>query len=402
MKPSAYNIPQIYGDEYMKFLFASDSFKGSLTSEQTIELLTKAAREVFPACECCGVPVADGGEGTVNAVVSATGGRIVTTEVHDPLMNKIHADYGLFDGNKAIIEMAAASGLPLVPEPLRNPMNTTTFGTGELILNALERGCRDISIAIGGSATNDGGMGCMIALGVRFLSAEGMELSGFGKDLAHVAVIDTSRLDKRIHECNITVMCDVKNPLCGINGATYIFSGQKGASPAIMDILEKGMCHYREVIRSQFGIDCDTIEGAGTAGGLGAALKVFLGGRMQSGIETVLQLIDFDNQLKNADLVITGEGCTDSQSVCGKVMQGVGIHAKQMGIPCIGLSGSLGEGAEHIFDDGIASLHCIVNRPMTLACAMSNAERLYYDAAVRMFRMIQVGMRIIIGNNYPI
>ena len=370
----------------MRFLFASDSFKGSLTSEQTIELLTKAANEVFPGCECIGIPVADGGEGTVSAVVSASGGSIVTSEVHDPLMNRITAAYGIIGGNRAVIEMAAASGLTLVPEKLRNPMNTTTFGTGELITNALNRGCRDISVAVGGSATNDGGMGCMRALGVRFISDDGRELSGFGRELSDVAFIDTSGIDKRLKDCRITVMCDVRNPLCSKNGATHTFAKQKGASPEMIDILESGMCSFRDVIRSQSGIDCDMIEGAGAAGGLGAALHVFLGGKMQSGIETVLKLIDFDAKLSGVDLVITGEGCTDSQSVCGKVMMGVGTHAKAQGIRCIGLSGSLGDGADKIFDCGISSLQCIIDRPMTLEYAMENAGRLYYNAAVRMFR----------------
>ena len=378
----------------MKFLFASDSFKGSLTSEQTIELLTKAAGEVFPDCECIGVPVADGGEGTVNAVVSAAKGRLVTAEVHNPLMKKINAAYGITDGNKAIIEMSAASGLPLVPEHLRNPMNTTTYGTGELILDALDRGCRDISAAIGGSASNDGGMGCMKALGMRFLNKNGQELSGFGRELAEVAHIDAGGLDRRLSECSITVMCDVKNPLCGSYGAARTFAKQKGASPEIIELLESGMCNYRDVIKKEFGIDCDTIEGSGAAGGLGAALRVFTGGKMQSGIETVLKLIDFDEKLKDTDLVITGEGCTDSQSIFGKVMYGIGTHAQKFGIPCIGLSGSLGEGAEMLFDCGISSLHCIIDRPMTLEYAMNNAEALYYKAALRLFRTIKTGTDI--------
>ena len=286
----------------MKFLFASDSFKGSLTSERTIQLLTKAANKVFSDCECIGIPVADGGEGTVNAVVSAAGGKIINANVHDPLMNEISASYGLFDGNKAIIEMSAASGLTLVPEHLRNPLNTTTYGTGKLILHALEQGCKEIFVAIGGSATNDGGMGCMKALGVRFLSANGEELHGFGRELSDVAHIDTSHLDKRLNECNITVMCDVKNPLCGKNGATHIFAKQKGATPEIIHFLEKGMCNYHDVIVKEFGIDCDIIEGAGAAGGLGAALNAFPGGKMQSGIETVRRLINFDKKLKDTDL----------------------------------------------------------------------------------------------------
>ena len=226
------------------------------------------------------------------------------------------------------------------------------------------------------------------------LTADGRELSGFGRELADVSVIDTRGLDKRINECSITVMCDVRNPLCGKTGAAYTFAGQKGASPETTEILEKGMCSFRDVIRSQFGTDCDMIEGAGAAGGLGAALEVFLGGRMQSGIETVLQLIGFDEKLKGTDLVITGEGCTDSQSIYGKVMMGVGLHAEKMGVPCIGLSGSLGEGAESIFDYGILSLQCIADRPMTLEYAMENAGKLYYAAAVRMFRMVKAGISI--------
>lgn len=233
----------------MNLLFASDSFKGSLTSAQTIELLTKAARQVFPDCECCGIPVADGGEGTVDAVIAATGGRMVYAEVHDPLINetqKMQAAYGIIDGNRAIIEMSAASGLTLVPEGKRNPLFTTTFGTGELILDALNQWCRDITVAIGGSATNDGGMGCLKALGVKFLSVEGKELDGTGRDLAYVCTIDTSGLDSRIRECRFTVMCDVKNPLCEENGATRTFARQKGASDKDVEQLEAGMMHYRD------------------------------------------------------------------------------------------------------------------------------------------------------------
>lgn len=378
----------------MKLLFASDSFKGSLTSQQTIELLTKAAKQIFPDCVCCGVPVADGGEGTVDAIVSAADGRKCFAKVHDPLMKKTKASYGILDGNKAIIEMSAASGLTLVPDDQRNPLLTTTFGTGELILDALNQGCRDITVAIGGSATNDGGMGCMKALGVKFLSADGKELSGIGINLAFVSTIDTSGMDSRLKDCQFTVMCDVKNPLCGQNGATRTFAKQKGASEKDIEQLEAGMIHYGHLIHTLFGIDCDAIEGAGAAGGLGAALKVFLQADMRSGIETVLRMIHFDEKLRDADLVITGEGCTDSQSVCGKVIQGVGWHAKKYGIPCIGLSGSLGEGSDKTLDDGLHSLHCIVNRPMTLSEAMSNAEALYYDAAVRLFRTIRVGMEI--------
>ena len=378
----------------MKLLFASDSFKGSLTSEKTVELLSRAAGEVFGECECSGVPVADGGEGTVEAVIAAEHGEYINVKVHGPLMEETDSFYGIFDGNKAVIEMAAASGLPMVPEELRNPLNTTTFGTGELILDALKRGYRDISIAIGGSATNDGGMGCARALGVKFLDQDGNELEGFGRDLARVAAIDISGLDERVKDSKITVMCDVTNPLCGKDGATWTFGKQKGATPEIQEELEKGMCSYRDVIRETFGIDCDGIPGTGAAGGLGAALMVFLGGEMKSGIETVLDLIRFDERLEGVDLVVTGEGRTDWQSCFGKVMQGVGMRAKAKGIPVLGLSGSLGKNAMDICDCGISSLMTTVNAPMPLSEALERAEELYYEGALRMFRFVRTGMEI--------
>ncbi|MBR1532952.1 MAG: glycerate kinase [Ruminococcus sp.] len=374
----------------MKLIFASDSFKGSLSSRKTAELLTKAAQEVFGECECIGVPVADGGEGTVDAVIDALNGKKVSVSVHDPLMNRIQASYGIA-GEKAIIEMAAASGLTLVPEDQRDPMNTTTYGTGELVLDALDRGCRELYIAIGGSATNDGGMGCMRALGSKFLNKNGSELSGCGRDLADVAEINLSDLDKRLSDASVTVLCDVKNPLCGENGATYTYAKQKGATPETMELLEKGMQNYRDVIIEKFGIDCDTVEGAGAAGGLGAAFSVFLNAKMQSGIETVLDLIGFDDLLSGADLVITGEGRADAQSVCGKVMKGVALHAKVKGVPVIGLCGSLGDGAELLYDCGVTKLIALSDSAESIEDAIANAERYYFDSAVRLFRSLRNG-----------
>ena len=376
----------------MKLLFASDSFKGSLTSGQTISLLTRAAEEIFGDCETDGVPVADGGEGTVEAVVQAENGKTVKCLVHDPLMRQVEAQYGILDGGRAVIEMASASGLPLVADDLRNPMNTTTFGTGELILDALNRGYRKLYLAIGGSATNDGGMGCARALGVRFLDYEGNELEGFGRDLIRVHEIDISGLDSRLEETQIITMCDVKNPLCGKDGATWTFGAQKGATPQIQERLEEGMLRYRDVIRRTFGIDCDQIESAGAAGGLGAALSVFLKSSMQSGIETVLDLIRFDERLDGVDLVVTGEGRCDWQSCFGKVMQGIGTHAKKMGVPAVGLCGSLGKGALDICKYGISSLMTTTDAPMPMEEALERAEELYYSGALRMFSFIRTGM----------
>ena len=378
----------------MKLLFASDSFKGSLSSEQTVRLLAKAAGEIFGEIEYSGVPVADGGEGTVDAVVAAEHGEYITVEVYGPLMERTAARYGKLDDQRAVIEMAAASGLPMVPRNLRNPLYTSTYGTGEMIRDALDKGFRDISIAIGGSATNDGGMGCARALGVRFLDAQRNELQGTGSDLEKVAEIDVSGLDPRISETKITVMCDVTNPLTGKDGATYTFGAQKGATPEIQARLEAGMINYRDVIMRQFGINADEIRGGGAAGGLGTALMVFLHGEMKSGIDTVLDLINFDKRLEGVDLVVTGEGRTDRQSCFGKVMQGVGERSAKQGIVAVGLSGSLGRDAAQIYSHGIESLITSVDSPMQIEEAISRSEELYYLAAIRMFRFIRAGMKI--------
>ena len=372
----------------MKLLFASDSFKGTLSSEKTIELLTKAAHDVFGECECSGVPVADGGEGTVEAVVKARGGRLVTVPVHGPLMENQFASYGALSGTEAVLEMAAASGLPLVPEDQRNPLLATTYGTGEMVKAALDTGYTDLSIAIGGSATNDGGMGFAAALGVKFFDADGNELIGRGEDLAKVVRMDCSGLDPRVKDAKITVMCDVTNPLTGPDGATYTFGAQKGATPEMQAALEDGMQNYRRLLIEEFGIDPNETPGTGAAGGLGAALLLFCGAEMKSGINTVLDLIGFDDRLDGVDLVVTGEGRTDWQSAFGKVLQGVGERCKAKGIPAVALCGSLGKDYEKIYDCGIQSLLTTVDGCIPLSEAMERAEDLYSRGALRLFRFL--------------
>ena len=373
----------------MKFLFASDSFKGTLSSRRTAELLTRAAQEIFPDCECRCLEVADGGEGTTEAVLSAAGGRRMEAMVCGPLWERRKACCAALDGRRAVMEMAAASGLPLVPAELRDPRNTTSYGTGELIRDALDKGFRDLSIAIGGSATNDGGIGCMRALGVRFLDEDGNELSGCGGDLIKIRSIDRSGMDPRLRDTHVTVMCDVTNPLCGENGATRTFGKQKGGTPEILDELEAGMENYRELLRREFGIDMDEEPGAGAAGGLGAALLSFLRAELRSGIETVLDLIEFDKKLEGVSLVVTGEGRADWQSAFGKVMQGVGRRCLRQGVPAVAIVGSMGDGAEQIFDYGIESMITTVNGVMPLEEALERAEELYLGAARRLFRMLR-------------
>ena len=378
----------------MKFLFASDSLKGTLSSDDTGRLLAKAAKEVFPACICEGIPVADGGEGTVDAVIRAVQGQQIRVKVSDPLMQNRTAYYGKLDENRAIIEMALASGYALVPSEKKNPLYTSSYGTGELIRDALDRGFRDITIAIGGSATNDGGMGCMRALGVRFLDRAGRELMGNGSDLGRLAAIDDSGLDPRIADAVFTVMCDVTNPLCGENGATYTFGPQKGATPEILERLERGMENYRDILIRTYDMNPDTIPGSGAAGGLGAALLVFLRAQLKSGIETVLDLIEFDRRLKGVSLVVTGEGCTDWQSCYGKVVQGVGDRCRKHNVPAVALVGGMGEGAEQIYEHGIRSIVTTVNGIMPPKEAFRNAEILYYQAALRLFRLLKTGMEL--------
>ena len=372
----------------MKFVFASDSFKGTLSSIRTGELLTAAAEEVFPGCSCKTVPMADGGEGTAEAVILATGGKWVPVEVSGPLGEPVSAGYGLLPGGTAIIEMASASGLVLVPPEQRDPRNTSTYGTGELIAAALKAGCTELTIAIGGSATNDGGMGCARALGVRFLDASGHELEGKGGDLAKVAHIDASGLLPAAKAANFTIMSDVDNPLLGPDGATFTFGPQKGAIPEIRDELEAGMENYARVLERDLGADTG-FPGAGAAGGLGAALKIFLGAQMRSGSDAVLDLVHFDEDLKDADFVITGEGRIDWQSAHGKVVSGVGKRCRKAGVPCIAIVGGMGDKAEDMLAL-VDSIIPTVQGPCTLEYAMEHAEELYASAASRVMRILAV------------
>lgn len=382
----------------MKFLFASDSFKGTITSEESAQMLTEAAREVFGSeVECISIPVADGGEGTTEAVIKALGGEWISADVHGPLWQIVRARYGRVasaDGDIAVIEMAEASGLPMLKPEECNPLLTTTYGTGEMIRHALEHGFKQLYIALGGSATNDGGIGCLRALGARFLDSEGKELEGTGADLIRIADIDISGMTPLLEGCRITVMCDVKNPLCGPDGATYTYGAQKGADKNMQDLLEKGMQNYRRIIIDKFGTDPDTLEGSGAAGGLGAAMFIFLKAIPKSGIETVLNLTGFDRLAKDADLVVTGEGRTDWQSAKGKVLYGIGTHCQRLGVPAVALVGGLGKDADIICRYGINSIMTTTPGPMPLQQALDNAHEYYRLAAVRMFRMLKAGMAI--------
>lgn len=374
-----------------RFLFASDSLKGTLSSADTAQLLERAARRHFPGCSCVAVPMADGGEGTVDALVEACGGERVRATVADPLGRPVEAAYGMLPGGRAVIEMAAASGLPLLAPDERNPLLTSTYGTGELILDALRRGARDVTVALGGSATNDGGLGMARALGVRALDAGGRELTGRGADLARVATLDLSGLDARVAAASFSVMCDVDNPLTGPEGASAVFGPQKGATPAMVEELDAGMARYAHVLEDTLGRDFD-VPGAGAAGGLGAGCLAFLGARSQSGIARVLELVGFDALLADADLCVTGEGHADAQTARGKVVAGVGAACAAAGVPCAAVVGGMSADAARL--PGVGAIVPTAIDAMPLEEALARAEELYELAADRLFSLLAMGAHL--------
>lgn len=372
----------------MKLVFAPDSFKGSLSAEQIVDILQAQAQRHFPGCQTECVPVADGGEGTVRALVRAGKGELHTMKVHGPLMEMAEAEYGVLADGTWVFEMAQASGLPMVPPEKRDPRNTTSYGVGELIARALSEGARHILIGIGGSATNDGGMGLLAALGARFAGADGAALPPVGGSLAAVESIDLSSLDPRALKADITVISDVSNPLTGPTGAIYIYGPQKGATPQIADELEAGMVHYAQKFAALLGRSIADFPGAGAAGGLGAALKGVLGARLRSGIDAVLDAVGFDALLDGADLVVTGEGRIDRQTAeFGKVPAGVLNRATRRGVPVAILAGCVGAGAEAIYDLGPCVILPTVSGPTTLEQAMAGAADNVAATADRLFRM---------------
>lgn len=332
-------------------VIASDSFKGSLSSLQVAESVQKGIHSVFPECEVVMVCVADGGEGTVDALLGTLGGRKVLLEVHDPVGRLITASYVILDdGITAVLEMSSASGLPLLKDNERNPMLTSTYGTGEIIADALRRGCRKFLIGIGGSATNDAGMGMLSALGYRFLDNEGSPLEGKGESLAKVCSIDDSSVEKYLLESEFIIACDVDSPFCGLNGAAYVYGSQKGATPEMIEELDTGMKHFAEQIDRKYGVMINDVPGAGAAGGMGGAFVAFLNGSLRRGADLVLDAIGFDELIKGADLVITGEGRLDSQTNMGKLPYIVASRARRMGVKVFAICGQADISESPIFD----------------------------------------------------
>lgn len=379
----------------MKIVIAPDSYKESLSAMEVATEIEAGFREVFPLAEYHKLPMADGGEGTVQAMIDATSGRRVDVTVTGPLGMPVQAFYGLSgQDDLAIIEMAAASGLELVPAQLRNPLKTSTYGTGELILAALNAGARNFVIGIGGSATNDGGAGMLQALGVRLLDADGVEIGAGGAELARLARIEIDNLDQRIKDCVINVACDVNNPLVGPMGASAIFGPQKGASPEMVKQLDGALRHYAEIIERDIGIKVADVPGAGAAGGMGAAMLAFLGGRLRPGSEIVTEAVGLDAEVIGADLVITGEGRIDSQTVQGKTPMGVAKVALARGVPVIGIGGCLASDSAVVHQYGIEAVFCAVRKACTVEEALREAAFNVRSAARNVAAAMKVGMQL--------
>ena len=353
----------------MKIVIASDSFKGSMSSLDVATAASAGVIEVYPDSEIVSVNVADGGEGTVEAIVDALGGEIVKVQVSDPLGRKIETSYGIA-GETAILEMAAASGLPLLTVEERNPWATSTLGTGEMIMDAIARGCRKFLVGIGGSATNDAGIGMLQALGFRFYDANGELITqGCGGVLGSIAHIDDSLVSTAVKESQFTVACDVDTPFCGPEGAAPVFAPQKGADAEMVKRLDEGMASFAKVIAEKYAIDIVPVAGSGAAGGMGGAFRAFLGATLKKGIDMVLDAIDFDTTIQGANLVITGEGKVDFQTAKGKTAAGVLNRAKQQHIPVVAIGGCV-EMCDSLVQMGFAGIYPILEEKVPLEIAM--------------------------------
>lgn len=371
----------------MKIVIAPDSFKGSLTSVEVAEAIERGVRKVLLDVETVLVPVADGGEGTTDSLIISTNGHKMEVTVKDPLLRPIKASYGVLGDQKTcVIEMASASGLCLISATERNPMLTTTFGTGELIKNALDAGYRHFILAVGGSATNDGGLGMLQALGMRFLDSKGNLVGHGGANLAHIIQIDDRDFDCRIQECTFLIASDVQNPLIGLNGASHVFGPQKGATKEMVQMLDQNLSHWADLIERHTCVRLHDKPGAGAAGGIGGAFQAFFPSETRRGIDIVIAYSKLEEKLQTANCVFTGEGQIDFQTAYGKTPIGIAEAAKKYNIPVFALAGSIGDGVNELYEHGITSVHSIINSAMTLEEAFTRASELLEHSAEQVLR----------------
>lgn len=375
----------------MKIVVACDSYKGSLSSMDVAHCIERGVLKYNKDFEVVKVPMADGGEGTVEALVESTGGRYENIIVRDPLFREVEAMYGISgDGKTAFIEMAEASGLTLLSAEERNPYVTSSYGTGQLICDALYKGCRKLIIGLGGSATNDGGVGMLRALGVRFLDAHGNELKEGGIYLSKIHTIKTENIIPTLKECDIRIACDVDNTLSGPNGASYVFGPQKGATEEMVSKLDEALLHYAKIIKQTTGIDVNKIKGSGAAGGIGAGFLGFTHAKLEKGVDIIIAETNLEKQLKGAQLVITGEGKMDYQTRFGKTPYGVAKKAKELGIPVIAIAGAIGDKTDSLYNYGFDSIFSIIDKPMTLEQSIEDTGALIEKAAHRIIRAVMI------------
>lgn len=357
-----------------KFIILPDSFKGTISSIGVANVMKSSIKSHFPEAEIISIPVADGGEGSVDAFLSALDGDRIDMVCSGPYFEKINTYYGLIDnGNTAVIEMASAAGLPLVGDR-KDPSKTTTYGTGEMIRDALGRGVKKIIIGLGGSSTNDAAAGCLSALGVKFLNKDNKVFIPTGENLNLIEGIDLSGLDKRIEKTDIEVMCDIDNPLYGENGAAYIFGPQKGADVAMVKFLDSSLKYFSKITEEYLHLDLKDLPGAGAAGGMGYGIASYLGGNLKMGIDIVLDTVDFDQNLKDTDMVFTGEGNLDSQSLSGKVVIGISRRCKKANVPVIAVVGGVSDDIESVYEEGVTSVFSINRRPESLDISKHNTK----------------------------
>ena len=375
----------------MNILVAPDSFKDSLPAHEVSRIISKAISEVIPDATIRQIPISDGGEGLLKALVTPLQGTLVSLTVKDPLHRTIEASYGLIDqGQTAIIEMAKASGLELLSIEERNPLITSTYGTGQLIKDALDKGCTKIIIGLGGSATNDGGMGMIKALGGLFLDQHQQEIEEGGRALNTLYSIDLSGLDKRLQHVEIICACDVSNPLTGPYGASYVYAKQKGASDNMLPILDSNLSNYAAVIKASLKKDLKHVPGTGAAGGTAMGLLACLDAKLTPGIALITELLQLEKHIKEAQLVVTGEGRIDAQTLHGKTIIGIASLAKKNSVPVLVFTGSIGPGISEIYDRGVTAIFSIVNKPMSLETAIKNAAQLLRASATNVFTSLNI------------
>lgn len=374
----------------MRIVIAPDSFKGSLAAAEVCDIVEGAILKIMPTAEIVKIPISDGGEGLVEVLVRHQAGELIKIKTRDPLSREITTAYGILDGEVAVIEMSAASGLPLLTIGERNPLKTSTYGTGEMIVDAINRGCRKIILGLGGSATNDGGLGVASALGVRFYDQNMQLLSPCGENLSRVTTVDTSQVEPLLEGIEIIIACDVENVLCGALGAAAVYGPQKGANSEMVAMLDQGLQVFGRLLEKKTAMNLLELKGIGAAGGMALPLVALFKAQLKSGLDIVLDEIDFDSAISRADMIITGEGKTDAQSAMGKVISGVGKRGKKQNIPVVVISGALDDGYEAIYNCGVVAAFAIFSNDRGLEWHMENAPQLLEKIIANLFRFLAI------------